>query len=553
MTISETPRRHATPSRIGFFLCAFALFATSLGYCALIARVFVYGIVAPDTGPYLELATNFHVLHYNNLDWARTIPFGALLRFALLFPNPTITVYWICCLLFSLNIALLYWMSLNVFRKPLAAFAFTATILIWQIISADVILQQLYLLADPILACLTLTATLLILGGWMKNKHWPQLCGYAVLGVAAFTKSIGVALLPMWVLFALCTLGQEIFRGKVPMKWRMLAVCLLLLIGPNLSWSARNFVVYGFFKPTAFTGINILPRVLPLMKDTDRLLNDPTQNEAFIRGVRTFEKKFGIGFNTYAWGGTNKTPSPIQMLHAQTQKALFGNGQPNAYEGIKIMFALDHLETSVALRIIAEHPHEYLSTVEREYPLLFAPFAGYEGAPAWLQSPAAALFQPIVAQLNENEKKTYFPPLGVMDLSRSDEGMRRFLTHVSDRSDVLEFLVLWEPIVLPWAVHGIVLLSVVMLIFARRSKNDVLRSQRTRNAAVCMLMMCMTAISMNAAMSVITLALARYSLPSEIPVNIAVLLAVCVIASLLKNRIFKLSIDFLHSIKRKVT
>ena len=104
MSVSNTMRDQPKLSRSRFFLGATALFLTSFGYCFLVSRVFPYGILQSDTMAYLTLATNFHLFHANVMDWARNIPFGALLRFALLFPTPTIAVYWFYSTIFCVRI-----------------------------------------------------------------------------------------------------------------------------------------------------------------------------------------------------------------------------------------------------------------------------------------------------------------------------------------------------------------------------------------------------------------------------------------------------------------
>ncbi len=533
MPAPETRKHSSVLSRRAFRLGAVALFILSIGYFFLVSRVFPYGIVQGDTGTYLLLAQHFHIFHFNELDWARTAPYGFLLRFALHFSNPTMTVYWICSLLYCINIVLLFWMSLGIFRETWVAFAFSAAILMWEIVNADVMLQQLILLADSPLASLTFMGILLILGGRMKESLIPQLLGYAALGLAMFTKPSGMALLPPWMIFACCTLGKDAWRSDSRREWMIFALSLALFVGPNLLWSARNFVLYDTFKPTGYGGFNLLPRVVPLLKDSDRLFDDQKQNDDFIRGVRLFEKNVGTGYAQYSWGSAKGYLCPNALLQTSVLASLYGTRDPSLYELTKANFVVDKLATRTALRIIFAHPEAYLRMVKEDYIALFAPVGGYD----WLQVPEPKVLGPIMAELGPWQKNTFFPPDGTIDLSQSDERVRHFLASFSGTSGMLRWIDQWQKTVYTAAIHILFFLSLMALLNRRRLEKLRMRSLDLSNAAICTLMMCVTAFAFNLVASLVELPLKRYALPSEMPMDTAIILSVFVVILLMTEGI----------------
>lgn len=499
------------------------IMAISLFFGYLLSRAYPYGIPHADTGTYLEFGQTFSFFHANPGDWIRTPPFPLLLRFSLFTHEPTFTVLWFYLLLFTGNIALTFWFFLGIFPSRILSFVVTSVALIFEVSLMRTFYYSIQILADPLLAHFVLTGSLLALGGWIRRSPLALLVGAAFLGLAAFTKPVGIVLFPLWIPFYIWAVRDN---GK---SHTLTVLCIALLLGPTLLWSGRNTVLYGYFQPTAFGGRNLLPRVLPLLEDTDTILSDPQKNSAFIEEVRAVERTVGTEYNHYAWGVVPNRIGYWGILDTLTEQYR-ETGESLATLGMRWnagmldgrFFAIDSLTIRTALRIIAYHPWEYLNMVTRDYWTLFKMRHRILGISYQLQAPPQETYQ-WIPRLQESMRKKLYPPSGLSDAD-----------HISPRARaILSSLVLTLPpastnslFSFASLTHALFLGSLVVLFRQRHRKNPV-----PFHAALSIVMLFLTAASHYALTSATELPLERYALPGEMGLNLIILLATFLLIS----------------------
>ena len=154
------------------------IYDLSIFFCVLLLQAFPYGIPNPDTGSFLNNALTFSLFTPNGTDWARTIPFGALLKVSLLFKNPTHFVTLIHCSLFIITINLVLWSIRPLFRSLWTPLIITTALLLMEVSMMHVFFYNVILLADAPYSHLVFIGALLILGSWLRQKPIPLYLGF---------------------------------------------------------------------------------------------------------------------------------------------------------------------------------------------------------------------------------------------------------------------------------------------------------------------------------------------------------------------------------------
>jgi hypothetical protein len=350
----------------------------------LLSCAYPEGFTNAETSYYLGLQRDFHWLAANPLDWVRTIPCGAVLAVCTKFPRPTNAFYWVNTILFSINIALIFVLgrSLNASRRASIALALAALFL--EVAAMRTFFANLQVAADPFFAELTYLGMLLALIGWMRSSQPIFLVAYAILGLAALTKTVGLSLLPLWICFAALAWRRK--TGSSLKRYGTILASITLLLGPIGLWSIRNCYVYGTPKTSASGGCSLLVTVLPLLTDNDEVFTDKKLNRAFIDSVRACEPDIrtlanvqpaslrrATIYETYFFRKAELSP-PFNFL-AQLNGCQSSNLTERIYFNSACMFKIDADALRLALSIIRAHPQAYLRRVAREYVDMFSPLA----------------------------------------------------------------------------------------------------------------------------------------------------------------------------------
>lgn len=494
----------------------------SLFFGYLLSCAFPYGIIHADTGSYLELGRTLSFSSAGMWDWTRTPPFALLLLLSTFTSEPTATVIWFYLFLFTVNIVLAFWFALGIFGSRFSAFIFASIALFLEVSLMRTFYYNTQILADPLLAHLILMGSLLSLGGWIHRTPLALVAGAFALGLAAFTKPVGIALFPLWIPFFIwVTTTNE----KPSISPRALTiVCLALLFGPTLIWSSRNALLYGHFQPTAYGGRNILPRVLPLLKDTDIVLDNLQKNRTFIEEVRALEREVGTEYNHYAWGNVPGRIGYFGILDTLTTEYQ-ETGESLSSLGVKWdvialnqrFFAIDPLAIRTALRIIRLHPGEYLAIVSEGYLALFDMIRRDLGLSAQLQAPPDQTYQG-VSGLHEGTLLALYPPTGLPDPEKISPLAREILARFALPSSFLRLRFFPSFVVLA---HTMFFWSIAFLWCQKRRKPPV-----TLYAPVSFVMLFLTAASHYLLTSATEFPLERYALPGEMGLNLALLLTI---------------------------
>lgn len=384
------------------FACisGFFLFSLILGWYLTLA--YPYGFWNGETPSYEALANKFRWFAPNPMDWWRTVPFALLLSAAKNFHNPSITIYWVNTLLFSISSALVFVLGREIFFSRILGVVLALIALVFEFANMRIFFCDLHISADPLFAQLIYLGVLLALIGWLR-RCWPVfVCGYAVLGLATFTKPIGMALLPIWVPVAILSIKR--WPGDWLKRATIVLASALLLVAPLSFWSLRNLYVYGYAKSGAAGGILLLMDVLPLLANNDRLFDDNKINAEFIYVVRKCERDSAIVF-----GPDLPTHKRLQIFESYLRWGPGPSGPfeylasldgPNRKEWLFAyrydshrMFKIDQQALHIAKSIIFAHPMAYASRCLREYMDMFNPLAQATGVTEFFQSDPKTPYQ----------------------------------------------------------------------------------------------------------------------------------------------------------------
>lgn len=480
----------------------------SIFFCTLLLRAFPYGIPYPDTGSFLANAQTFGLFTPNGNDWARTIPFGALLQFSLLFKNPSFVVTLVHCCLFIVALNLVLWSIRPLFQSPWIPIIITSALLLIEVSLMHVFFYNVILLADAPYAHLVFIGALLVLGSWLRKKPIPLYLGFVTLGLAWFVKPVGIALLPSWGLFAIFgTKGNALQWPHV--WWKRATLALLLFLTPTFLWSTRNAVVYGSFASTAMSGSQALASILPFVKDGDTLLKDPEKNQQFMNALRTFEEKFGTAFNTYIYQGTEEIPNPFQTLANLLQP------EEPLRRSLGMGFTMNATHWTLALRIGMAHPLSVFSHIFKNYYRLFH-------IVAILPHDPSGRYKEQLSSLSEEDRRVLYPPDGSFESSAIDMKNLRFLQLLDKTPFLTQTLRRNDLLVMNGIFHGLLLICCLSVLAYRSSPAKY--NVKFFHVSIFILMLLSITFFHNLAAAIAAPPLERYALPGEMPFRFAILL-----------------------------
>lgn len=508
LSIAEKGRR-LVPYAHYVWISALAVF-----FCVLLWMALPDALITPDTWSYMMDGVEFSFLHPKAEYWMRTPLYGLLLRALVLTEHPSFWVVVVQSIGYILTFNVLLWSLFPLVHRRWVATAIASVLLVFEVMCMRTFIHTAYIVPEAFFMQTILSGVLLILGGWARGRARPLVWGYLLLGIAALIKPVGVALVVVWAPFlflsALCRRGQEMHERR----WRILLVSVLLLLGPTLFWSARNFAVYGSFKTTAFLSRTAMASVINLVADQDVLLPDPAQNRLYIAKIREFQRAVGTLPVYYSWSLKDGTRNPFEFLEFRLEPPL------NDPMNIRHYYALDKKGMEVTRRIIAQHPLAYARLVAHKYLIFFALFT----VPGELG----------YFYYDDVYKNTFFVP---------GAHIRWLLFHTDDCSgfrppsrlarslvrglllplDVRAFLGKIEAFVMPAFLHLIALFGVFLLV--RAKKKPPARHRQCTMLGMYIVMLFLTAAVYYLATASVEVYMERYAAATGIELHLMVLLA----------------------------
>jgi hypothetical protein len=359
-----------------------------LFFCLLLSLAYPEGLINEEMLTYWLLRKDFQWFAPNQLDWYRTVPYGALLGFAAQLPYPTRWLYWLNSSIFSLNYALVFLLGLSLFSSRKIALTLAISSLVFEVVAMRMFYNNLGISPDALIGEAVFLAVLLVLSGWMRQSTPLLLAGYAVFGLASFMKPMGVGLWPVWlplsIIFAMRNFSKLNHRLVVTIA------SIVLMVGPVSLWSFRNFCVYGYALSSGVGGQSLLQVAIPLITNDERLFDSAKTDADFRLTTRAcedfchkyiaqpdenFNENLARQFRYERYFITGPASNnPFQVLLAQTWPGWHGVGYHWLLEfSAEQMFKMNAEAGRVALRIIRDHPLGYLGLVLNEYATMFSP------------------------------------------------------------------------------------------------------------------------------------------------------------------------------------
>ena len=352
----------------------------------LLTLAYPYGFASSETGAYENLARMFRWSQPNSMDWLRTFPYGLIVQWSPAFSVPSLFSFWVCTFVFSVSIGLVYVLGRCLFSsRALAAFMALAA-LTFELVSMHVFFQNLRYIAEPFVAVLVHTGSLLALIGWLRRLPGLFIFGYGLMGIAAFTKPEAISPFFVWIPFALAL--RTHWSGRRLAQYAVVVASIGLLVGPLAFLSMRNFSLYGCAKTSACGGIHFLQSSLHLVEDEDVLFDDLATNRKFIDTLRAFDKAHNKinrlnvpvpqrcwTLQQYLWSCRFEKANPPSPLDVIAQ-VVAGNDKIDFHvlaNDTASMFKVESEATRVGMRIVAAHPWGFLRQVLREYADLWTP------------------------------------------------------------------------------------------------------------------------------------------------------------------------------------
>ncbi len=518
--------RHVLNARLWYV----GVFVASLVCCLLFSLGFPYAVTTPDTFTYYWLFRDFHLWSANSMDWIRTIPFAFVLGSATHFPEPHSAVLLFHFFLFAIGITSVAWMCAAALQSvPKGALCALVLVTI-EVCLMQTFFFNFFLMSDVMYAHLILIGSMLILGGWVRRKRRPILTGFFALGIAAFTRPIGIGLFPVWIVFGYFFLFQRHNSAtKNPLSAMSFLLCISFFLGPDLLWATRNLLVYSHFKLTAFTTPNLLPHVLSLVDEDDKVFTDPIRNHAFIGHLRAFRETFHPDHpEIYRFGGNDTLPNPLARLLMETPTYQKDHTQHwDSYAVSQSYFELDAVGIPLALRIIIAHPREYFLMTMGIYQQLLTshPYPFPSDTLAWYRATMK------LQSSMPGELTLFFPPNGTIDASRSSPQVLRFLDHFYHSAfmhRLIDIKVQWFPLL----VYAVILLSILFFLMPKKLMS--IFPKKSHELCIIILMLTLTALSQYLLTAAVEEPVDRYSLPGNMGLHLSLILGGCLIFTLIQ-------------------
>jgi hypothetical protein len=385
-----------------------ALILLTAAACLVLRAAYPFGILWADTQGYVSHGTSFSLLEANDQDWRHMPVFSLMLRASLLLSHPVDLLFWTNAALFLGIILMVRCIAARVTGLDRLGFLCALLVLAGEIALMNTFFFVANLLADTPYALLLLLGSLLALDGWASRKTAPTAVGFVLVGLTALIKPAAMSIIPLWSIFAVWIGIETWMLGKsAKTSFAKAALYAGLVLLPLSLWSARNALLYDDARPSSFLSRNILARVLPLVRDGDRLLSSADDDERFLRDLRAYEKNIGTGYNDYFSDGVrNGYPGPINAL-----MRLMPGGTGSYLTDFPQRF--DQFGIRVALRIIAQHPAEYAAMAGGGYAKLFQPWVKDHAGPIRAASSRERYFSRYPSDFApEWELKLLYPPDG---------------------------------------------------------------------------------------------------------------------------------------------
>ena len=505
-------------------VCSVAIFLLSMSFGWLLASAYPDGLVNAETAPYWHYQKNFQWLSPNSFDWTRTPPYAAILVWCANFPHPTNVNYWLNTLLFSLSCGGTFILGRSLFSSLIASVALALGSLVFEFASMRTFYANLFATADPFFAEIVHLGVVLALVGWLRMRRKIFFAGYALLGLAVFTKPVGLSLLPAWLCFAflVCWRQPETARKKLA----TVIACLLLLLAPVGLWSLRNFYVYGYPKCTANGGISLLLAAFPTMTDSDQLFTDRQLNADFIDVVRKNEQENvkdvvpgapassrADVYEDYLFAELDLAPPFVFLMNVV--KAHPPKDTRNFLDS-ETMFKLDSESVRLARYLIWKHPSQYLQRVFREYIDLFSPlalppevFEAFNGDPEVVYNLPTSNADGDDFGLHPNFG--LYPIFGLPNAKRSDKVIAKALAAFQRSAPIQSLLNFYYRCQFYWA-HVIFLGAVVCCLSMRIRGNQSEVARKVMRVMIVVIMLFLTAASNYFVVSLTQVARLRYAL-----------------------------------------
>jgi hypothetical protein len=315
----------------------------------LLWRVYPYAIAQYDTGRYFAQGMNFkwNVLGHED-PWNGPL-FSFLLRSLLIFPNPSIAVFWAHSALFMASILMTYRVARTVLSSRIYGFIVAFGFLIVETLSMRTFFYSVEILSDPLYVHLMFIGTLLIILGQCTSKKSTLYSGFAILGMAGIVRKVGVVLIIIWGLFLLYRLLRAMMSRRLKSEYISILICTTLLVGPSSLWSVRNSLLAEAKVGTA--GYYLVWRMSEIMSNNN------------IIKYRSWE---------------NAGKSQLVQNEPESTKAVIINNlidsKENPFQSTNFRSSeSDEFRLQIASQIIRLYFWDYISIVSRDYISFFSP------------------------------------------------------------------------------------------------------------------------------------------------------------------------------------
>lgn len=501
----------------------------------LLSLAYPEGLVDEDTATYWAIVKNFSWVSVNQMDWLRTVPYGALMDFASKCSSPTGLLYWINTVIFALNCGLIFVLGRLLFGTARRAIALAVSTLLFEVVNLRSFYVNLQLTADPLVAQLIFFGVLLSLTAWLTQKRWLFIAAYAVFGYSTFIKPVAVFLFPLWIPLAFLFWNR---RDEQALKrWLTTAASVAVLILPAALWSLRNYFVYGYAKGWALAGVSLLLANLPLMTSQDRIFDDARASQDFIVLLRSYESSFRVRseqasaesrlpglYERYFLLGQANNPFQVLAKVANPDWQLSSERRPISWGG-RQLFMMDNTAWSAALRLIQAHPWDYLDRVGRAYVKLFTPSAFTTNAADSFQSDPVSSYR--YWDLDWGPRSLdykLFPGKGRPDVSKCNRAAAALLDAL--HNNLIAQLLLNSYYAFEFFISHLIFL-IALLLYARghKSNNDAAKVEPANRMAVVLMVLFLTAASLYGGCAVFQLTRLRYVLSGELELHLLFIIA----------------------------
>ncbi|PIR54035.1 hypothetical protein COU75_03055 [Candidatus Peregrinibacteria bacterium CG10_big_fil_rev_8_21_14_0_10_42_8] len=318
-------------------------------------NVYPYAVVMPDTPRYFIQAQDFQWL---TLQWRDTLHgplYSFIIALSLLFPEPAIALYWYNASLFIISMACTYYCMTTIFHSRVLGLLTTLSLLLIEIVLMRTFIYSVFAQADAMYAHFVYCGVLLIILGYLKSRHTPQYIGFALLGLAAFTRQIGLSFVFVWGFILLFQLVKTYRKTRNRKACLSLIVCFSLLVLPASAWTMRT-VILSHGESRGSLGFHLLWRFHEIWINKG------------IERPRTIEEAEDWG-NVKLHANNDESSAIITKLVAD---------KPEIIRHRFIEPVSDNYNLYVALQSLRYFLKDYLYVITRDYVFAFSPSTIYK-------------------------------------------------------------------------------------------------------------------------------------------------------------------------------